>query len=179
MLFLIEANDKYINELEHFKNEVLVNDKGNKDQFAGCMSLQNCATGKEWIDICNLRKNAETCEQAGTQVPSTTYFAIRESDNRIVGVIDLRHHINHSVLGTWGGHCGYSVRPSERGKGYAKEMLRLNIQNAKIMGTSKLLVVCDETNIAIEKTILANGGVFEKNIKIDGCIMKRYWIDTD
>lgn len=96
-----------------------------------------------------------------------------------MGIIDLRHHINHPVLGTWGGHCGYSVRPSERGKGYAKEMLRLNIQNAKIMGISKLLVVCDETNIASEKVILANGGVFENNIVIDGCIMKRYWIDTD
>lgn len=78
MLFLIEANDKYINELEHFKNELLVNDKGNKDQFAGCMSLQNCDTGKEWIDICNLRKNAETCEQAGTQVPSTTYLQLEK-----------------------------------------------------------------------------------------------------
>ena len=52
-------------------------------------------------------------------------------DNKIVGIIDFRHHINHPILGTWGGHCGYSVRPSERGKGYAKEMLRLNIQNAK------------------------------------------------
>ena len=118
-------------------------------------------------------------EQAGTTVPSTTYFAIRESDNRLVGVIDLRHHIDHPILGTWGGHCGYSVRPSERGKGYANEMLRLNIQNAKRMGLSKLLVVCDETNAASEKTILANGGVFEKYIEIDGCRMKRYWIDTD
>ena len=42
-----------------------------------------------------------------------------------------------------------------------------------------LVVVCDETNAASEKTILANGGVFEKYIEIDGCRMKRYWIDTD
>ncbi len=39
-------------------------------------------------------------------------------DNRVVGAIDLRHHIDHPILGTWGGHCGYSVRPSERRKGY-------------------------------------------------------------
>ena len=179
MLFLIEANEKYTDELEHFKNEVLIYDGDNENQFSGCMGLQNCSTGKEWINICNLRAKADTCEQAGTQVPSTTYFAIREGDNRLVGVIDLRHHINHPILGTWGGHCGYSVRPSERGKGYAKEMLRLNIQNAKIMGIPKLLVICDEKNIASKKTILANGGVFENNIEIDGCIMKRYWIDTD
>lgn len=178
MLFLIEANEKYIDELEQFKNEVLIYDKDNDNQFAGCMGLGNCKSAKEWIEICNLRKNAETCEQAGTNVPSTTYFAIRKDDDRLVGVIDLRHHINHPVLGTWGGHCGYSVRPSERGNGYAKEMLRLNIQNAREIGIEKLLVTCEETNTASEKTILANGGVFEKNVEADGSIMKRYWIDT-
>lgn len=178
MLFLIEANEKYSDELEQFKNEVLIYDKYNDNQFAGCMGLGNCKNANEWIEICNLRKNAETCEQAGTNVPSTTYFAIRKDDDRLVGVIDLRHHINHPVLGTWGGHCGYSVRPSERGKGYAKEMLRLNIQNAREMGIPKLLVTCEETNIASEKTILANGGVFERTVEADGTIMKRYWIDT-
>ena len=161
MLFLVEANEKYTGELAQFKKEVLLYDKNRTDQFAGCMGLRDCSTEKDWIKLCNLRKRTETCEQAGTTVPSTTYFAIRESDNRLVGVIDLRHHIDHPILGTWGGHCGYSVRPSERGKGYANEMLRLNIQNAKRMGLSKLLVVCDETNAASEKTILANGGVFE------------------
>lgn len=106
------------------------------------------------------------------------YLAIRKEDNRLVGIIDLRHHINHPILGTWGGHCGYSVRPSERGKGYASEMLRLNIQKAGAMGIDKLLVTCDTTNLASEKTILANGGVFESVIDVDGCPMKRYWIST-
>ena len=118
MLFLIEANEQYTDELEQFKNEVLICDKDDENQFAGCMGLRNCSAAKEWIDICNLRKKAETCERAGAEVPSTTYFAVRESDNRLVGVIDLRHHIDHPILGTWGGHCGYTVRPSERGKGY-------------------------------------------------------------
>ena len=179
MLFLVEANETYTDELEQFKNEVLIHNQDHADQFAGCMGLRACRTGKEWIDLCDLRKRAETCERAGTTVPSTTYFAIRESDDRLVGVIDLRHHIDHPILGTWGGHCGYSVRPSERGKGYAKEMLRLNIQNAKRMGIPRLLLVCVETNAASEKTILANGGVFESYIEVDGCRMKRYWIETD
>ena len=98
------------------------------------------------------------------------------NDNKIIGIIDLRHHINHPILGTWGGHCGYSVRPSERGKGYAKEMLRLNAHNAQKLGIPKLLITCDVKNIAGEKTIPANGGVFEKTIDVDGCIMKRCWI---
>ena len=40
-----------------------------------------------------------------------------------------------------------------------------------------MLVTCDADNIASEKTILANGGVFEKTIEVDGTVMKRYWID--
>ena len=68
------------------------------------------------------------------------------------------------------------MRPSERGKGYAKEMLRLNIQNAKALGIEKLLVTCDADNIASEKTILGNGGVFESTIQVEGTEMKRYWI---
>ena len=139
MIFLTEANEKYTDELEKFKNEVLIRDRDHADQFAGCMGLRECGSAKEWIALCDLRKRAETCEQAGTTVPSTTYFAILESDGRLVGVIDLRHHIDHPILGTWGGHCGYTVRPSERGKGYAKEMLRLNIQNAKRMGYQNFL----------------------------------------
>lgn len=86
------------------------------------------------------------------------------------------NHINHPILGTWGGHCGYTVRPSERGNRYAIEMLRLNIENARELGIDRLLVICSETNPASEKTILANGGVFENTIEVDGCTMKRYWI---
>lgn len=88
----------------------------------------------------------------------------------------MRHHINNPILGTWGGHCGYSVRPSERGKGYAKEMLRLNIEKAKIIGIEKMLVTCDANNKASEKVILANEGIYEKTIDVDGCKIKRYWI---
>ena len=55
-------------------------------------------------------------------------------------------------------------------------MLRLNIQNAKAMGIEKLLVTCNVKNEASEKTILANGGVYEKTIDVDGSKIKRYWI---
>ena len=129
--------------------------------------------------MCELRMSEETCVKAGTSVPSNMYLAVRKNDNRVIGIIDLRHHINHPILGTWGGHCGYSVRPSERGKGYAREMLRLNIRNAKALGISKLLITCDVKNMASEKTILANGGIYEKTIEVDGCKMKRFWIEVN
>ena len=175
-IVFIEPQKQYADDIWKFRQEILECDVENEDQFAGCISLDVSKSAEEWIKICELRKSEETCGEVGTTVPSHMYLAVRKRDDKIVGVIDLRHHINHPILGTWGGHCGYSVRPSERGKGYAKEMLCLNIQNAKSMGIEKLLITCNVKNEASEKTILANGGVYEKTIDVDGCKMKRYWI---
>ena len=175
-LTLIEPCEEYAEDLWAFRQEILEVDADNDNQFAGCMSMNKCETAKEWIDICNLRKSAETCEKAGVGVPSHSFMAVRKSDNRIVGVIDLRHHINHPILGTWGGHCGYSVRPSERGHGYARQMLQLNKLKAKALGIDKMLVTCHDGNIGSEKTILANGGVYENTIDVEGDKMKRFWI---
>lgn len=175
---LVEIEMSYADDIWKFRQEILEYDAENEDRFAGCMSLDECKSAEEWIKIYELRKSEETCGEVGTQVPSHTYLAIRKSDNKLVGVIDLRHHINHPILGTWGGHCGYSVRPSERGKGYAKEMLRLNICNARALKIPKLLVICDVNNKASEKIILVNGGIYENTIDVDGCQMKRYWIEV-
>jgi predicted acetyltransferase len=175
---LIEPSVVYADDIWAFRDEIIKQDAENEDQFAGCGKLDKCKSPEEWISVCKLRKSESTCEQTGTTVPSHMYLAVRKSDNLIVGVIDLRHHIDHPILGTWGGHCGFSVRPSERGKGYAKEMLRLNIKNAKILGIKKLLITCDVENSASEKTILANGGVYEETIEVDGCEIKRYWISV-
>ena len=175
---LIEPAPEYAGDIWAFRAEIQEKDADDENRFAGCMSLDTSSSAEEWIRICRLRKSEETCRESGTEVPSDMYLAIRQSDKRIVGAIDLRHHIDHPILGTWGGHCGYSVRPSERGKGYAKEMLRLNIQNARALGIERMLVTCDADNTASEKSIIDNGGEFESIIDVDGTEMKRYWIRT-
>lgn len=173
---LIKAPPEYAEQVWQFRQEILDCDNNSKSQFAGCLSLDEATSAEEWIRWCQLRNNEETCGQTGVDVPSTTYFAVRKSDNKLVGIIDLRHHINHPILGTWGGHCGYTVRPSERGYGYAKEMLHLNLSNAKELGIEKLLITCHSDNAASEKTIIINGGIYEKTIVVDGTEIKRYWI---
>ena len=175
-IYLIEATFEYAEQVWQFRQEVFDYDNNSESQFAGCLSLDEAASAEEWIQWCQLRKSESNCRQTGVDVPSTTYLAIRKSDDRLVGIIDLRHHINHPILGTWGGHCGYTVRPSERGNGYAKEMLRINLNNAKELGIGKILITCHSENTASEKTILANGGIYEKIIIVDGTEIKRYWI---
>ncbi|WP_407385789.1 GNAT family N-acetyltransferase [Ruminococcus sp.] len=130
-IYLIEAVPEYAEQVWIFRQEILDCDKSSGSQFAGCLSLDESTSSEEWIRWCQLRTSKETCGQTGVDVPSTTFFEMRKSDDRLVGIIDLRHHINHPLLSTWGGHCGYTVRPSEQGHGYAKEMLCLNLSNAK------------------------------------------------
>ena len=74
-----------------------------------------------------------------------------------------------------GGHIGYSIRPTERGKGYAKEALRQGLQIAKEKNIKKALVTCSTENPASRAVILANGGVYE-DVR-NGT--ERYWIDVD
>ncbi len=169
---LMEPTTDYEEDIWQFREEIIASK--DKDKFAGCGNLEQCSSAREWIDTVRLFKNAETCPEG--RVPANCYIAVREEDNRIVGVIDLRHHINTPILSTWGGHMGYYVRPGERGKGYAKKMVRQNLQHCKALHIEKVMITCDTDNLASEKVIIANGGVFEKTVEVDGDLMKRYWI---
>lgn len=167
---LIKPTLEYANQIMEYRKEFL---EAN-DDMAGCGNLRNCTTAKEWINEVNILENEKTCPS--DMVTSNSYIAIRQSDNKLVGITDFRHHINHPILRVWGGHIGYSVRPSERKKGYATEILMQNLINCKNYGLDKVLITCDATNIASEKVIISNGGIFENEIEVEGTRKKRYWI---
>ena len=95
-------------------------------------------------------------------------------DGQAVGFLNLRLCLNDFLLEE-GGHIGYSIRPSERGKGYAKEALRQGLQVAKEKNIKKALVTCSTENPASRAVIVANGGVFE-DVR-NG--VERYWIDLE
>jgi len=123
----------------------------------------------------------EVVEDAPTRVhekwvPSSTYFAV--DSGKIVGIVDIRHRLNDHLINV-GGHIGYSVRPAERRKGYATEILRLALEKCREMGIKSVLVTCNSDNIGSEKAILKNGGVRENTfLEEDGTVVLRHWIEV-
>ena len=102
---------------------------------------------------------------------------VRKKDNRLIGMIQVRHYFNE-FLEKYAGNIGDSVRPSERRNGYAKEMLKMVLPFCREIGLDKILVACIDGNVGSEKTILANGGVYESTVhepKADRNL-KRFWI---
>ena len=73
-------------------------------------------------------------------------------DGRPVGVGKLRHYLNDSLM-TVGGHIGYSIRPTERGKGYGNLILKELLKKAREKGIADVLVTCREDNIRSRKVI--------------------------
>lgn len=93
--------------------------------------------------------------------------------DKAVGFLNLRLRLSDHLLQE-GGHIGYSVRPSERGKGYAKSMLGQGVRTAISKNISRILVTCRQDNPASRAVIVANGGRLEDvRDKIE-----RYWIEV-
>lgn len=131
---------------------------------------------RTYIEKCTIEENPETCPTP--LVPATQFMLVRKEDDKVLGFLQVRHGFN-DYLSKFGGHIGYSVRPSERRKGYAKQMLKMALPFCKEIGLEKVLITCIDGNIESEKTILANGGVYESTVHEPNRNedLKRFWIN--
>ncbi|MBQ1493280.1 MAG: GNAT family N-acetyltransferase [Blautia sp.] len=135
-----------------------------------------CIFRNDFHDFAYYVSHLELKEPAGDLVPDSVFFLLSEEENRLLGAVDIRHYLNEGLLKE-GGHIGDGIRPSERRKGYATEMIRLALVECKKLGMDRVLMTCDKENIGSVKSIERNGGVLENEVACpDGRTVRRYWI---
>ena len=121
------------------------------------------------------------CERESNPPPhfvcGRTYWAIH--DGCVVGRIGIRFALNE-FLANYGGHVGYLVRSSARGRGVASAMLAHVLATPEALAIGRLLLTCDEDNTASERVIVKNGGVYESTIYQEGRTVgkRRFWISV-
>ena len=85
---LIEPTMEYDSQIQAYRREFLETE-GSMD---GCGSLRRFETTREWLDQVEALRRPETTPPQ--LVPSTQYIYVRESDSKVVGVIQIRHCFN-------------------------------------------------------------------------------------
>jgi len=168
-MILIRPSIVYKQQILGYKNEFMENG----DDLAGTSYLQKYDVYEEWMKFV-LDNEKESTKH--TEVTASVFLAIREEDNKLVGMINIRHTLNE-YLYNYGGHIGYSVSKIERRKGYAKEMLKIALEGCTKLKIKKVLLTCDADNIASTKTIESCGGILENEVPSDGRLIQRYWIE--
>jgi predicted acetyltransferase len=156
---------EYIQEFIEYKSEIHAT--GGLDRYDNY---------DEWL--LKVEKDTDIPNIIEDRVPSNTYFFVRVSDDKIIGMINIRHRLNEFLFNE-GGHIGYSIRPTERKKGYATLMLSLGLQKCRELNMDRVLIICDKVNEPSAKVTKNNNGVLEKEVYSDwwSQIIQRYWIN--
>lgn len=161
-------------QLEEYVQEHIDN---NEYKLNGVGGLDTLKDFDKWLEKINNDLSEKTI--VGSPIPSTVFLGVRKSDNKVVGMLQIRHKLTEKLYFNIG-HIGDGVRPSERRKGYATEMIRLALEECKKLGINKVLMACNKENVASAKSIMKNGGILENEvISEDGEIDQRYWISLE
>lgn len=147
---------------EHFDN--------GEGMLKGSSWFHNYEIYEEWLNFIESLKNGKEPEYP----PITTYFGICNSN--IVGMINIKHKLTEN----WRENINYGVRPSERRKGYATEMLTLALNECRKVGLKRVSLSINKKNTGSAKAIIKNGGILESEYveEDNGEIGQWYWIDV-
>lgn len=172
-VILVKPDASYAEEIKSYREELLLAGSS----MDGTGALRRVENPLEW-----LRQNAQLeCRETlpEDKVPATQFVLTDSDSKRIYGMLQVRHELNN-YLRKFAGHIGYSVRPTERRKGYAKKMLKLALKYCKEeLGMDRVMISCLVENEASRRTILACGGIFEEKAYefIEDVWLEKYWIN--
>ena len=170
-LVLVKPNMTMSEEIMAYREEMLAAGSS----MDGCGILRRAENPQEWMAFNERISRPETVPD-GRVV--STQFILTDETGRIYGMLQLRHELNE-YLRRFAGHIGYSVRPCERRKGYAKKMLTMALKYCRDeLKLSQVLVACLVENEASRRTILSCGGVFEEKAfePMEHAWLEKYWI---
>ena len=148
----------------------------NGEQIINGSALLDKLDYEDWIKHIEKSSNPNTVDE--NWVDASTVFVLRELDKRSIWKVDIRHRLN-KFLAHFGGHIGYSVRPSERKKGYGTKILEKGLKYAKTINIRRVMLACYKDNEGSKKIIVKCGGkLAEEYTYIDNKIIQIYWIDN-
>ena len=154
----------YLNEMKKYNSNI--NGIGKLDEYVN--DNKDCFI--EWLDY------LKDSEKDGFPLREQ-YLFIRKSDNRIIGMINIR--TNSNLKDYLYGHIGYSIRPLERNKGYGKILLKLAINRLKELDIKECIIAIKDNYTISKKLINSFNPIFYKSIVIDGIKEDYYKIDVD
>ena len=170
---LIKLTKDYYFQLKEMIDEWKMDQEINNTNHSPWAIFKN-----DYHDFDYYLENLEHKEPKEGKVPDSVFFLLDEERNILLGAVNIRHYLNDYLL-KYAGHIGDGIRPSERRKGYATEMIRLALLECKKLGIDKVLMVCDKSNTASAKSIINNGGILENEFEDEkNNIQQRYWIDV-
>lgn len=168
-LRLAIPDESLLDEIAAYRQAMLDADSS----MDGCGPLKHMENPAEWLAFC--RQLDDPATTPPHWVPMTQFVCLR--GEKIVGMIQVRRELN-DYLRNYAGHIGYSVRSDERQQGIATWMLHNVLTYCREIGLKRVMVACEPWNVGSRKTILRNGGVYEKTVHEDGenIDLEHYWI---
>ena len=137
-LKLIGLNREYEQQLGEMICEWKADQERNHTNCSPWVIFKN-----DYHDFDSYLEHLETKEAVGELVPDSVFFLLDEDQNRLLGAVNIRHYLNETLMKE-GGHIGDGIRPSERRKGYATEMIRLALIECKKLGIDRVLMIHPE-----------------------------------
>lgn len=163
----LEYRDEYLDMINEWSNT--------GERMIPFILRFDCSNFDSFLEeIHKLKTNRDLGEN---KVNSSTFLLVN-NEGRVLGATNIRHELNEQLL-KMGGHIGYGIRPSERKKGYASQLLSLALEKARSLEIRRVLVTCDKDNFGSARTILRNNGRLDSEDIVDGVAIQRYWINNN